>query len=76
MLVDDELLSRARPRAHIARLNNNGSLDTTFDPGANGPDGTVWTAALQSDGQVVIGRSSTRQRNTSRMTESAAGLRA
>ena len=42
-------------RQRIARLNTNGSLDTTFDPTANGPDGTVWALALQPDGKILIG---------------------
>jgi len=42
-------------RTHVARLNTNGTVDVTFDPGANGPDGTVWAIALQSDGKPVIG---------------------
>ena len=42
-------------RAHIARLNADGTLDPTFDPGANGPDGTIWAVVLQPDGKVVIG---------------------
>lgn len=42
-------------RSHIARLNVNGSVDETFDPGASGPDGTVWALALQNDGKVIIG---------------------
>src|SRR2546428_7054746 len=35
-------------RSHIARLNPNGNLDTSFDPGA-GADGTVYAVALQSE---------------------------
>jgi uncharacterized delta-60 repeat protein/uncharacterized repeat protein (TIGR01451 family) len=42
------------PRPHIARLNADGTLDTTFDPGA-GPDGNIWCVALQIDGRIVIG---------------------
>ena len=41
-------------RNHIARLNANGSLDNSFDPGT-GTDGAVQTIALQSDGKVLIG---------------------
>lgn len=41
------------PRAHVARLNNNGSLDTAFTPGS-GPDGWVWAIAEQPDGKVII----------------------
>lgn len=41
-------------RNRIARLNANGSLDTTFNAGS-GPDGSVSAMALQPDGYVVIG---------------------
>jgi uncharacterized delta-60 repeat protein len=37
-------------RNSVARLNADGSLDTAFNPGANG---TVWTAALRPDGKVI-----------------------
>jgi len=41
-------------RNRIARVNFNGTIDKTFDPG-NGADGLVTSLALQSDGAVVIG---------------------
>jgi len=41
-------------RNHIARLNANGSLDSSFNPGT-GADSTVYSIALQSDGKVLIG---------------------
>ena len=41
-------------RNRIARLNANGSLDTSFDPGT-GFGGIVYTLALQSDGKIVAG---------------------
>ncbi|MDW8309677.1 MAG: Calx-beta domain-containing protein, partial [Verrucomicrobiales bacterium] len=41
-------------RNRVVRLNSNGSVDTTFNPGL-GPNGTVWALALQADGKVVIG---------------------
>ena len=40
-------------RNRIARLNSNGSLDTSFNPGA-GVDGFVSAAALQPNGNVLI----------------------
>jgi uncharacterized delta-60 repeat protein len=43
-------------RNRIARLNANGSLDSTFDPGT-GANSTVNSLALQSDGKVLIGGS-------------------
>jgi uncharacterized delta-60 repeat protein len=39
-------------RNHIVRLNADGSVDTAFDPNANGP---VEALALQSDGKLVLG---------------------
>jgi uncharacterized delta-60 repeat protein len=41
-------------RKNIARLNSNGSLDTTFDPGT-GPNDIVFGLALQSDCKILIG---------------------
>jgi uncharacterized delta-60 repeat protein len=42
--------------ANIARLNTDGSLDTTFNPGT-GPDGTVWSVGWEFGDQMVIGGS-------------------
>jgi uncharacterized delta-60 repeat protein len=41
-------------RNRVARLNPDGTLDRGFDP-AVGPNGTVYSVALQPNGQVVIG---------------------
>jgi uncharacterized delta-60 repeat protein len=41
-------------RNYIARLNADGTLDGTFNPGT-GANGTGWTTALQSDGKIIIG---------------------
>ncbi|WP_198973174.1 delta-60 repeat domain-containing protein, partial [Xylophilus sp. ASV27] len=38
-------------RNRLARLNADGSLDTGFDPGANGP---VFSLAVQPDGKVLV----------------------
>jgi uncharacterized delta-60 repeat protein len=40
-------------RVNIARLNTNGSLDLSFDPGI-GVGGGVWTISIQSDGKILI----------------------
>jgi uncharacterized delta-60 repeat protein len=45
-------------RNYIARLNTNGTLDTSFNPGT-GANGSVGTVALQLDGKVIIGGSYT-----------------
>jgi uncharacterized delta-60 repeat protein len=42
------------PRKHIARLNSNGTLDTTFNPLASA-NSSITTLFLQPDGKVVIG---------------------
>ena len=39
-------------RNHIGRLNADGSLDTSFDPGANG---AVYALAVQADGKILVG---------------------
>jgi uncharacterized delta-60 repeat protein len=39
-------------RHHIARLNSDGSLDTTFTPGL-GANGMIWSVALQTSIQAV-----------------------
>jgi uncharacterized delta-60 repeat protein len=41
------------PRHRIARLNANGSLDLSFNPG-QGADYNVYAAAVQADGKVLI----------------------
>jgi uncharacterized delta-60 repeat protein len=41
-------------RGRIARLNNNGTLDPTFDPGTNGSPGTNYALAVQPDEKVII----------------------
>ncbi|HPS76973.1 MAG TPA: hypothetical protein PLS53_02325 [Thermoanaerobaculaceae bacterium] len=40
-------------RNRIARLNADGSLDATFDPGA-GPNGPIIALALQPDGKILL----------------------
>lgn len=52
-------------RNHIARLNADGSLDTTFDPGT-GVNGNVEHLALQSDGNILIAGSFTSYNGTTR----------
>lgn len=41
------------PRSHIARLNANGSVDPTFDPGA-GANGDVLSLKFLSDGRLIL----------------------
>jgi uncharacterized delta-60 repeat protein len=48
----------------IARLNTNGTLDTTFNPGT-GASSTVFTTTIQSDGKIIIGGTFTSYNGTS-----------
>lgn len=41
-------------RTRIARINSNGSLDNSFNPGT-GADNLVWCSAIQPDGKILIG---------------------
>jgi uncharacterized delta-60 repeat protein len=41
-------------RPYVARLNRDGSLDTSFDPGG-GPNNALVALALQNDGKPLIG---------------------
>ncbi|TDU70775.1 putative delta-60 repeat protein [Prosthecobacter fusiformis] len=45
------------PRNHIARLNNDGTLDATFDPKAGG--GIISCLTVQEDGKILVGGSFT-----------------
>ncbi|MBN2147831.1 MAG: putative Ig domain-containing protein [Anaerolineales bacterium] len=42
------------PVPRLARLNTDGSLDTSFDPG-EGPNGSVAAIVIQPDGKILIG---------------------
>ncbi len=55
LLIAGQFTSYAgEPRSFIARLNSDGSLDPTFDPGA-GASSAVNALALQPDGRVLLG---------------------
>ena len=51
------------PSKRIARLNADGSVDTSFNPGT-GANKAVWALALQADGKVVLGGTFTSVNNT------------
>lgn len=56
VLGGDFTLVNGQQRNHLARLNADGSLDVDFDPNVNGnSDGTVYSIALQTDGQLLVG---------------------
>src|SRR5439155_23409830 len=52
-------------RKNIARINANGTVDNSFNPGT-GPDRAVDAVALQPDGKVLIGGSFTNVNGTPR----------
>ncbi|TAE51175.1 MAG: T9SS C-terminal target domain-containing protein [Bacteroidetes bacterium] len=52
-------------RNRIARLNSDGSLDTSFDPGI-GANALIYALAVQSDGKIVIGGGFTSYNGTTR----------
>ncbi|HEY1112749.1 MAG TPA: T9SS type A sorting domain-containing protein [Chitinophagaceae bacterium] len=52
-------------RFRLARLNSDGTLDASFNPGG-GPNGTVATMALLPDGKILIGGSFTEYDGASR----------
>jgi uncharacterized delta-60 repeat protein len=57
-------------RRGVARLNTDGDLDNTFDPGTGGKRGfsvgRVWSVAVQTDGKVLVGGAFTTFNDTSR----------
>jgi uncharacterized delta-60 repeat protein len=46
-------------RSSIARLNPDGTLDASFDPGTGIEDGEVYSIVLQADGRILAGGSFT-----------------
>ena len=54
LLGGDFTTVHSTPRRRVARLQSDGTLDTSFDPGA-GADAAVWALALQKDGQALLG---------------------
>jgi uncharacterized delta-60 repeat protein len=45
------------PEGNMARLNQDGTLDTTFQPGLSGANGPVLAVAVQTDNHILIGGS-------------------
>lgn len=52
-------------RNRIARLNSDGSLDTSFDPGT-GANGTIYAVLIQPDNKIIIGGTFTTFNGTAR----------
>lgn len=40
---------------HLARLNPDGSLDTTFQIGTGFENGSIWATLIQPDGKILVG---------------------
>jgi uncharacterized delta-60 repeat protein len=57
ILVGGEFTSLAgQTRNNIGRLNPDGTLDTTFNPGVSGGDfSLVYSMAVQADGKILVG---------------------
>ena len=58
LIVGDFATVNGYPRAGVARLNADGTLDTSFDPGF-GATNAVRAVVLQLDGRIVLGGSFT-----------------
>ena len=54
LIAGEFTISNGIARNHIARLNTDGSLDMSFDPGT-WMTGTIHSLALQPDGRILIG---------------------
>jgi uncharacterized delta-60 repeat protein len=65
LLGGDFTLVNGTNRSRIARLNADGSFDTSFDPGA-GANATVYAVASQADGKVLLGGDFTSINRTNR----------
>lgn len=54
IIVGEFVNYNGTPRSHIARLNADGSLDASFNPGT-GTDNFIFSNSIQSDGKIIIG---------------------
>lgn len=55
LIAGDFGLYNGTMRMHIARLNADGSLDSSFLATGNGLDNTIESVAIQVDGKIIIG---------------------
>lgn len=53
-------------RSRMARLNPDGSIDPTFNPGSGTGSNSAWAMVLQTDGKIIIGGDFTSFNGTSR----------
>ncbi len=56
LVAGDFVTFNGVPRNHIVRLNANGTVDLTFDPG-DGADGPISSITVTSDGKIILGGS-------------------
>ncbi len=54
IIVGNFSLFNGQARNRIARLNINGTIDESFNPGS-GPNDVIWAVAIQNDGKIIIG---------------------
>lgn len=54
LVVGEFTFLNGAARNYIGRLNPDGTLDTTFDPGS-GANGFVYAVKVQSDGKILVG---------------------
>ncbi|MGB7924015.1 MAG: Calx-beta domain-containing protein [Pyrinomonadaceae bacterium] len=59
---------------YIVRLNSNGTLDTSFNPGGTGANNAVFAVAVQPDGKILIGGNLTSYNGSSAASDYIARL--
>ncbi len=67
LIAGDFTTYNGTTRGHIARLNADGTLDTTFAPPGFGFSDDVYELAVQTDGKIVVGGNFTTFNGTSRV---------
>jgi uncharacterized delta-60 repeat protein len=66
VLVGNFTTVRGVTRPRVARLNANGSIDGTFNPGSGFAPGDVYSLVIQADGRIVVGGNFTSYNGASR----------
>ena len=49
------VIYNGKPKKYLARLNEDGTLDHTFNPSGTGPNDLIYTMVFQPDGKILIG---------------------
>ena len=55
LIAGDFTYYKNQPVGHVARLNDDGSLDTSFNAGGVGTDGTIYALDIDYNGRIIIG---------------------